>query len=103
MTLIVAARTREDLYSLGLMAWWRIKHRNFDYRITLGREQIEGYLHGRIDAILPGLFPDLSKHSVFAAGSPAFVDACVATARSLGARSELTHTEGFFEQQRLRG
>ncbi|TAM35461.1 MAG: 2Fe-2S iron-sulfur cluster binding domain-containing protein [Burkholderiaceae bacterium] len=103
VTLIVAARTREDLYSLGLMAWWRIKHRNFDYRITLGREQVEGYLHGRIDALLPGLFPDLSRHSVFAAGSPAFVDACVATARSLGARNELTHTEGFFEQQRLRG
>lgn len=99
VTLIFSARTREDVYSGGLMAWWRTKHRNFDYKITLTREKAEGYLHGRVDAILPGLFADLSKHSVFAAGSPEFVEACVAAAKRQGAREELIHTEGFFSQQ----
>jgi CDP-4-dehydro-6-deoxyglucose reductase len=99
VTLIYSARTRQDVYGLGLMSWWRTKHRNFDYRITLTREKAEDCLDGRIDAILPALFPDLSKHSVFVAGSPAFVDACVAAARQLGAREELLHSEGFFAQQ----
>lgn len=99
VNLVFSARTRDDVYAAGLMAWWRAKHRNFDYRITLTREQAEGYQHGRIDAILPKLFPDLSKHSVFAAGSPEFVESCKAAARALGARDELIHTEGFFAQQ----
>lgn len=101
VTLVVSARTREDVYALGMMAWWRTKHRNFDYKITLTREQADGYLHGRIDAVLPGLFPDLSRHTVFCAGSPAFVETCVATARGLGARDELVHTEGFYAQQAM--
>ena len=66
------------------MAWWRTKHRNFDYKVTLTREQAEGYLAGRIDVVLPQLFPDLSKHTIFAAGSPEFVDTCVATVRETG-------------------
>lgn len=99
VTLIVSARTADDVYCQGLMAWWRTKHRNFDYKVTLTRETREGFLQGRIDAVLPTLFPDLSKHSVFAAGSPAFVDACVATAKKLGAQDKLLHTEGFFAQQ----
>jgi CDP-4-dehydro-6-deoxyglucose reductase len=48
--------------------------------------------------ILPRLFPDLSGHSIFAAGSPAFVDACIATSKTIGAKDELIHTEGFFSQ-----
>ena len=35
-----------------MLAWWRTKHRNFDFKITLTREQHEGFLHGRIDAVL---------------------------------------------------
>ena len=97
--LIYSARTREDLYSLGLLSWWRTKHRNFDYKITLTREKAEGYLDGRIDTILPGLFPDLSKYSIFSAGSPGFVAACVTAAKQLGAQDKLIHTEGFFSQQ----
>lgn len=101
--LVVSARTREDVYALGMLAWWRTKHRNFDYRITLTRERQEGFpvgfLCGRIDAVLPGLFPDLSRHTVFAAGSPGFVDSCVATVKALGAQGEMIHTEGFFAQQ----
>jgi CDP-4-dehydro-6-deoxyglucose reductase len=96
---VVSARTRADLYAQGMLAWWRIKHRNFDYKITLTRESAEGFLTGRIDAVLPALLPDLSKHTVFAAGSPGFVDTCVATAKALGAQESMIHTEGFFEQQ----
>lgn len=97
--LVVSARTRAEVYALGMLAWWRTKHRNFDYKITLTRESAEGFLSGRIDAVLPGLCPDLAKHTVFAAGSPGFVDSCVATAKALGARDEAIHTEGFFDQQ----
>lgn len=97
--LIFSARTLEDVYGHGIMAWWRAKHRNFDYKVTLTREEREGYLHGRIDALLPTLYSDLSQHSLFVAGSPEFVEACVVAAKALGARNELIHKEGFFAQQ----
>ncbi|MCK6376196.1 MAG: 2Fe-2S iron-sulfur cluster-binding protein [Zoogloea sp.] len=99
VTLLFSARSEADVYSQGLMAWWRTKHRAFDYKVTLTREEKDGYLNGRVDAVLPGLFPDLSKHTIFAAGSPAFVDTCVAAVKALGAKPELIHTEGFFAQQ----
>ncbi|MBV2181428.1 2Fe-2S iron-sulfur cluster-binding protein [Castellaniella sp. MT123] len=100
--MIFSARAWEDVYGGGLMSWWRTKHRNFDYKITLTREQREGCLQGRINTILPGLYPDLSAHSVFIAGSPEFVDSCVATVKSLGARDEFIHKEGFFAVQNVR-
>jgi CDP-4-dehydro-6-deoxyglucose reductase len=99
VAMVFSARTRADVYSQGMMAWWRTKHRNFDYKVTLTREQAEGYLAGRIDVVLPQLFPDLSKHTIFAAGSPEFVETCVATVKKLGAQDALIHTEGFFAQQ----
>lgn len=99
VTLLFSARTQADVYSQGMLAWWRTKHRAFDYKITLTREEREGCLAGRVDAVLPGLFPDLSKHTIFVAGSPEFVETCVATVKALGAKPELIHTEGFFAQQ----
>jgi CDP-4-dehydro-6-deoxyglucose reductase len=99
VTLIVSARSAADIYARGVMSWWHAKHRSFDYKLTLTREQKDGYLHGRIDTVLPTLFTDLSKHSVFAAGSPEFVDTCVTTAENLCAQKNLIHTEGFFHQQ----
>ena len=93
VALIFSARTKDDVYDQGLMAY-----RNFRFIPTLTREQAPGMQHGRVPDILPKLFPDLSGHSIFAAGSPAFVDACVASARTLGAKDELVHTEGFFSQ-----
>jgi len=97
--LLISARGEADVYAQGMLAWWRAKHRNFDFCITLTREVKEGYLSGRVDKVLPALLPDLSKHSVFAAGSPEFVDACVSAVRGLGAPPEMIHTEGFFAQQ----
>lgn len=99
VTLLFSARTQADVYSQGMLAWWRTKHRAFDYKITLTREEREGYLAGRVDAVLPGLFPDLSKHTIFVAGSPAFVETCATTVKALGAKTEHIHTEGFFAQQ----
>ena len=81
------------------MAWWRARNRRFRFLPTLTREEAEGHLHGRIPDILPDHFPDLSHHSVFIAGTPEFVEACVAAVKRLGARPELIHTEGYFSQQ----
>ncbi|MEZ5607712.1 MAG: 2Fe-2S iron-sulfur cluster-binding protein [Burkholderiaceae bacterium] len=97
--LLLSARTREDAYAQGLLAWWRTKHRNFDYRVTLTREHAEGFLHGRVDTVLPGLLPNLARHTVFAAGSPEFTAACVRTAKALGAGADMIYTEGFFAMQ----
>ncbi len=97
--MLMSARTRQDAYAQGLMAWWRTKHRNFDYKITLTREQHEGFLHGRVDAVLPKLLPDLSRHTVFAAGSPEFTACCVETCKQLGAGADMIYTEGFFSVQ----
>ena len=99
VALVFSARTKEDVYDQGLMAYWQMKYRNFRFIPTLTREQAQGFQHGRVPEILPELFPDLSGYSVFAAGSPAFVESCVAAAKTLGARSELLHTEGYFSQQ----
>jgi len=98
--LLVSARGYEDVYGLGLLAWWRTKHRKFDYRVTLTRERREGCLSGRVGEVLPGVFRDLSKHTVFAAGSPGFVAASVEAALRLGANPEAIFTEGFNAQQR---
>lgn len=97
--MLLSARTHEDAYAQGMMAWWRTKHRNFDYQVTLTREQRDGFLHGRVDAVLPTLLPDLSRHTIFAAGSPEFTAACVDTARRLGAGEDMIYTEGFFNVQ----
>jgi CDP-4-dehydro-6-deoxyglucose reductase len=98
VNLVISARTRGDVYAQGMLVWWRTKHRNFDYKITLTREQAEGYQSGRIPDILPQLYPDLSKHTIFIAGSPEFTDACEAVAKQLGAKEELLHTEGYYSQ-----
>lgn len=97
VTLLFSACTAADVYERGLMAYWQAKHRNFKFLPTLTRESHDG-LTGRIPALLPTLFRDLSAHSVFTAGSPAFVDDCVAAARALGARDGLIHSEGYVSQ-----
>ncbi len=98
VTLIISARTLDDVYSLGLLAWWRTKHRNFDYKITLTRQDHPDHQHGRIDSVLPKLFPSLSKHTIFAAGSPGFVTCAITSAKAQGAEPDLIHSEGFFSQ-----
>lgn len=100
VTLLFSARTREDVYDAGLMAFWEAKHRNFNFRVTYtGDAQAPSgpaTLHGRVPELLPKMFGDLSAHSVFIAGSPGFVDDCVAAVLSLGARRGRIHTEGYY-------
>ncbi len=99
VTLMFSAREAVDLYDRGLMRFWEAKYPNFRYLPTLTRERVEGTLHGRITQVLGTQFADLSRHSVFVAGTTGFVDDCVAAAKALGAPAPLIHTEGFFEQQ----
>jgi CDP-4-dehydro-6-deoxyglucose reductase len=98
VTLMFSAREAADLYDQGLMRYWATRHPNFDYRPTLTRGTADGIAHGRIPALLPALFPDLSGYSVFVAGTTGFVADCVAQAKTLGAVEPLVHTEGFFSQ-----
>ena len=98
VTLMFSARTEADLYDSGLLRFWETKHRNFTYKPTLTGEKMDNCLHGRLPAVLPQVFKDLSQHSVFVAGNPDFVAACVDAAKALGARDEMIHTEGYFGQ-----
>ena len=98
VTLLFSARGAGDLYDQGRLALWQARHRNFKFVRTLTREQGDAPT-GRVPDILPAMFPDLSRHSVFIAGSPDFVDACLEAVKRLGAQEHLLHTEGFFQQQ----
>lgn len=98
VTLLFSACTQADVYELGLLSYWQARYRNFKVKVTLTREEAAGHLKGRIPTILPDLFPDLSGHAIFTAGSPAFVESCVAAARALGARDDQIHSEGYVSQ-----
>ena len=97
--LLFSARHHDDLYAAGRLAYWSRAHRNFRWQATLTGERREGLLHGRIPDVLPTLFPDLSRFSVFIAGSTAFTDACLAAAQRLGAKDTLLHHERFVSQR----
>lgn len=97
--LLFSARTAADVYDMGIMAYLQTKHRRFKFMPTLTREQKEGMLSGRIPDLLPTLFPDLSGHSIFIAGTPDFVEDCKAAALRQGALPTLIHTEGYFARQ----
>ncbi|MCZ2103322.1 MAG: 2Fe-2S iron-sulfur cluster-binding protein [Comamonadaceae bacterium] len=98
VTLMFSARSKDELYDVGLMRYWEARHPNFHYLPTTTREEAPGIAHGRIPAILAQHFPDLAGYSVFVAGTPGFVDDCVEAAKRLGATDALIHTEGFYEQ-----
>lgn len=95
--LLFSARTEEDIPQLGLLKHWQVKHRNFKFRPTLTRDKHSG-LEGRITDLLPELYPDLSNHSIYIAGSPEFSAACEQAVLALGAEEKQIHTEGFFDQ-----
>ena len=48
--------------------------------------------------VLPELFDNLEKHSVFIAGPPDFVRDCQKVCAKLGARPELTYRENYYPQ-----
>ena len=100
VTLLYSARTAADVFDEGLMAWWTARHRRFDFRVTYtGADPPEGArLTGRIPDMLDRVASDLSGHAVYIAGSPEFVDGCIAAARALGAADERIFVERYHPQ-----
>lgn len=100
VTIVLSARHPDDVFDRGVMAWWAARNRRFRFVVcrTGAGELAPGEREGRVPAVLPNLFDDLSRHSVFIAGSPAFVTDCVAAVGALGARPELTYVEGYHPQ-----
>lgn len=100
VTLLFSARTEDHLLARGLLAHWQAQYRNFRLVTTLTRARAGGSLHGRIPDVLHDVIPDLSRHQVFIAGSPEFVDACLAAVRSQGAQEARLYVERYFPQGR---
>lgn len=91
VTLLFSARTEDHLLARGLLAHWEAQYPNFRLVTTLTRSRVRGSLHGRIPHVLHEVSPDLSGHQVFIAGSPEFVDACLAAVRGEGATEDRLH------------
>ena len=104
VTIVFSARTKDDVFDEGLMAWWTAKHRRFTSIVTYTGEPPDGAdtgaarsttLRGRIPTVLDSIAADLSGHSVYVAGSPGFVDDCSAAAERLGVVAERLHVERY--------
>jgi ferredoxin-NADP reductase/ferredoxin len=97
MTLILSVRDRSEAFALDALHALARRHPNFTYQVTLTRagDAPAGWRQGRIPDWLAEEFPDLVAWHVLAAGPPAFVDACVARARALGAPPDRILTDSF--------
>jgi CDP-4-dehydro-6-deoxyglucose reductase len=97
MRLILSVRDRSEVFALAALHALARRHANFTYLVSLtrAREAAPGWRLGRIPDWLEGELPDLATWHVLAAGSPGFVDACVAAARRLGAAPERILTDSF--------
>jgi CDP-4-dehydro-6-deoxyglucose reductase len=95
-TILFSAKTEDDIFEKGIFSFLESKFRNFRFKPTLTQKQNPEFLSGRIPSILPTLYPDLSKYSLYVAGNPTFVAECVESCKKLKAREAWIHTEGFF-------
>lgn len=95
VTILFSAPYEKDIFELGTFKFLESKFRNFKFKPTLTQEKKEGRLYGRIPEILPGLFPDLSKTSIYICGGKDFVTDCKKKCQELGAKAELIHLEEF--------
>ncbi|HET9102562.1 MAG TPA: FAD-binding oxidoreductase [Solirubrobacteraceae bacterium] len=95
VTLIFSARTEADVIDRERFAQWQAQHERFRFIRTLTGGPGPPP-RGRIPALLPELYRDLSEHELFVAGAPGFVQACATAADALGARRERVHTEVFY-------
>jgi len=97
--LILSVRDRSEVFALDALHALARRFPHFSYTVTLTRadrvDPATGWQRGRITEWLGQEFFDLSGFTVLAAGPPGFVDACVATARSLGATPEHILTDSF--------
>ena len=100
VTLLYSARTPDDVFDEGLVAWWTAKHRRFDFRVTYTGDDppADARFTGRIPDMLHDVSADLSAHSIYIAGSPEFVDACADAGRRLGAADERIFVERYTPQ-----
>lgn len=94
LTLIVSARTEDDIIDPEVFTGWESRHCRFRFVVTLTRA-VGDLAHGRIPALLPSLHSELSDHDVFIAGNGGFVAACTAAAKRHGARHSRVHAEVF--------
>jgi CDP-4-dehydro-6-deoxyglucose reductase, E3 len=95
LTLIFSARTEADVIDRERFE----QHAAQDARLRFIHTLTRGagpHARGRIPALLPQLYADLSGHELFIAGAPGFVRECAAAAEALGVRREQVHTEVFF-------
>jgi CDP-4-dehydro-6-deoxyglucose reductase, E3 len=95
LTLVFSARTEADVIDRERFRQWQAEHGRFRFLHTLTRAT-GPHARGRIPALLPELYADLSGHDVFVAGAPGFVRACATAAEALGGRRERVKTEVFF-------
>jgi CDP-4-dehydro-6-deoxyglucose reductase, E3 len=95
LILIFSARTDADVIDCERFQQRQAEHERFRFIRTLTRGA-GPHARGRIPALLPKLYADLSGRDVFVAGAPGFVRACATAAEALGGRREHVHTEVFF-------
>jgi CDP-4-dehydro-6-deoxyglucose reductase len=97
---LYSARHDSDVFDEGLVAWWTAKHRRFDFVVTYtGDDPPDDAKHtGRVPDMLADVQGDLSRHAVYIAGSPEFVDACIEATRALGAADERVFVEKYHPQ-----
>lgn len=100
VTIVFSARTADDVFDEGVIAWWTAKHRRFDFRVTYTGDDppADARFTGRVPAMLDQVATDLGSHSIYIAGSPDFVEACATAARSLGAIDERIFVEKYHPQ-----
>jgi CDP-4-dehydro-6-deoxyglucose reductase len=94
---LFSARRPTDVYLRDAFRGWEKAYPTFQFRTTLTRSARQAP-RARIPDVLPGLFPDLSGHLVFVAGSSGLVDACAAAAIACGALRYRVRTEAFFTE-----
>lgn len=99
MTLLVSARTDEDLVDHELICRWERQHPAFRYIRTLTRQPGPPPV-GHIPDVLRALLPALTEHRVFIAGSSGFVTASADAARRHGADATRVFIEEFFVEPR---
>jgi CDP-4-dehydro-6-deoxyglucose reductase len=95
LTVLFSARTPDEVFCQGTFAYWERRHPNFRFVTTITQRATSDALHGRIPAVLSGLWDDLSGATVYVAGPSSFTDACAAAALRLGTDVHHLHTERY--------
>ena len=101
--LIFSLRERREIFALDELVRLSRRHANFGWQITLTRdlEAPDAWAKGRIPDLLAKDSPDLSPAAALIAGSPVFVDACVAAARKCGIADRLIAADSFLPRGKV--